>query len=141
MKIQLILGSIGILALALVGCASQGAGQSRSQSAQAASASALRIDGRTRASTKSTLMAMYRAHSDSDQCMLHHTLLRLHHAEQSGMLDPDGDTSTPPPPLRVLINGKTYDQIIKLSDHYPDIQSKCESSFQGFGYGSGSNPS
>lgn len=117
------LGVIAFFALMLAACAMQ-------QSGPADNEPGVRIDGTTPATTKATLTKMYNQHDVSDQCELHHALLRLDNAERTGMYKTSNGEA--PPPLRMVINGMTYEQIIELSYKYPDIQTGCASNFESF---------
>lgn len=88
--------------------------------------SKVRIDGTSDASTTASLKAMYADLGNRDICLLQTAIVRIQIGDQAQQEAATGDDNAKATPLGPKINGMTYDEIISLSQKYPDkVQAMC----------------
>ena len=94
----------------------------------ASAASKARIDATSEESTDSSIQIMRTALSNKENCLLSAAFMRLQIADKNMRAKETGNADEPPGPLGPKINGMTYKEILKKSEHVEaNIISLCRS--------------
>lgn len=90
-------------------------------------ASTVTIDGSTAQTTVTTLQTMRSELSPSDNCQLTMAITRIQLGDEKEALKESKSATAPNEPLGPLLNGMTYNEIVKLAQTYPEtVRSSCE---------------
>lgn len=88
--------------------------------------SQVRIEGTTEESTTTSLQSMYASLGNRDKCLLQSAILRIQVGDKEQQEVLTKDKSAQATPLGPKINGLSYEEIIALSQKYPDkVLSLC----------------
>lgn len=94
--------------------------------AVAASTTAIAIDGSTPQTTAATLQTMRSELSPSENCQLTMAITRIQLGDEREAAKETKSAKAPNEPLGPLLNGMTYNEIIKLAQTYTEtVRSSC----------------
>jgi hypothetical protein len=105
----LVAAAMIILATILGGCASNSVNEG-----------VKRIDGSSRTATSNSLKQMSGALPNYERCLLQAAILRIQLGDADSAKAVNGNQNENTDPLGTMINGMTYQQILDLSQRYPD---------------------
>ena len=78
-----------------------------------------RVDGSTEQSTMTSLQQIMSEHGKKEKCLLQAALINIQIGRQVAPSSAADGKGAAPKPLRTVLNGMTYDQIIALARTYP----------------------
>lgn len=80
----------------------------------------MRVDGSSQETTNSSLKQMAESLSAQDRCRLQAAILRIQIGDASTWKAGNTESKEKPDPLGTMLNGMSFQQVLDLSQRYPD---------------------